>query len=88
MTCITIRDRNAQVIGAASFVNRGTYVHIHYLGSRIPGTGRQLIDMIETIAQGKPLTVLSDAEAVGFYKRVGFRITRNCGGVVKMRKKP
>lgn len=75
-TVLAIHGSEGEVLGAASFTVHGSYVHLSRLGSRRRGVGTRLMKHVIAIAEGKPITLLSENDAVAFYQKFGFRITQ------------
>lgn len=86
-TVITLYDSaSSKVIGAACFHEHEEEVHLVNLGSLRRGVGTRLMHHVLAIAGDKPIRLLSENSAVGFYKKFGFRVTERCAEVSEMRR--
>lgn len=85
-TVIAIRDQFGLTRGSVSFKVRKREVRIHYIGSKRRGTGAKLMNMVIQAADGRPITLLSENDSIGFYQKMGFRITKRGDAVSHMRR--
>lgn len=70
---LAVYDREGNFAAAASFKAKPEGVKINFLGSREKGRGSELMRHILALAGARPITVLSENSAVGFYEKFGFR---------------
>lgn len=89
--CKVAVDRRG-VAGAISyqFYPDGIHVHVHALGSLVPGTGTLLMTAVGKIAKKMrlPLTVSATTRSKSFYDRLGFTPIKGLkpGSIIRMEK--
>ena len=87
-TAFQIVDEFGIIQAAASVGKRKNSVNINYIGSKLPTLGGRLMKMIiEVFGGANKLTVTADGDAVGFYKKFGFRCIKKHGYVTNMTRK-
>jgi len=69
-------DDNGNPLAAVAYLPFRDYIHVSYLGSIAPAryrAGSTLMSHLEK--RGLPITLLAESDAVGFYKKRGYRDT-------------
>ena len=69
---VVIVDARGERVAGISFKESSKGTHIYYLGSKRKRLGTKLVKMIEACTTSRPLRVLAESQAVGFYTKLGF----------------
>lgn len=80
-------SKQGDVVGALSYKVTSRTTFIHSLGSKKKGTGKKLMSRLLAMSAGKDISVLSVREAVPFYEKFGFKVTRAGKACSRMKRK-